>query len=256
MADQLANAIQNAHQYEELKETKGLVGGRTALAWMGMANSTWRHSIEGYAINIRNNATMLRRNLKKLSIDETAQKPLQKNLIRIETEAARILDKPITPPLSSEEGLEVVLINDLLKERLEQLWRNDLYQDITYRLRLAKTARAKVRVSPEWIRRAFDLLVENAAQAMAKAPQKILTISTRKVQDQVKINIQDTGIGIAPEVEARLFQERIDSSKTHGGLGMGLLMVQAIIQTYGGDICIDETGLEGTTMVVSLPLMY
>ena len=256
MADQLANAIQNAHQYEELKETKGLVGGRTALAWMGMANSTWRHSIEGYAINIRNNATMLRRNLKKLSIDETAQKPLQKNLIRIETEAARILDKPITPPLSSEEGLEVVLINDLLKERLEQLWRNDLYQDITYRLRLAKTARAKVRVSPEWIRRAFDLLVENAAQAMAKAPQKILTISTRKVQDQVKINIQDTGIGIAPEVEARLFQERIDSSKTHGGLGMGLLMVQAIIQTYGGDICIDETGLEGTTMVVSLPLMH
>src|SRR5690606_30089714 len=45
LANQAGMAIAKAQQHEELKRTKGLVGARTALAWMGMASNAWRHSI-------------------------------------------------------------------------------------------------------------------------------------------------------------------------------------------------------------------
>jgi len=48
-ADQAAVAIRNAQQYDELRRAKNLVRIRTALAWMGMASSTWRHTIDKHA---------------------------------------------------------------------------------------------------------------------------------------------------------------------------------------------------------------
>ncbi|MBE9513974.1 MAG: GAF domain-containing protein, partial [Chloroflexi bacterium] len=73
LASQAAVAIERASQYEELKRTKGLVGARTALAWMGMASSAWRHSIEGHAINIRNAITLLHREIQAAPVDLTGQ---------------------------------------------------------------------------------------------------------------------------------------------------------------------------------------
>jgi GAF domain-containing protein len=106
-----AIAIQSAWRYEELKHTKGLVGARTALAWMGMANSAWRHSIEGYAINICNAITLLRQEIQSPPIGLASQQTIENKFDLIERLATQILEKPITPPLSSEEGVEVVMVN-------------------------------------------------------------------------------------------------------------------------------------------------
>ncbi len=256
LAAQAAIAIRNVRQYTELKRTKGLVGARTALAWMGMANSTWRHSIEGSAINIRNAVGLLRRDLNGV-IEEVADKTkITRKLDLIERNASRILEKPITPPLSSEEGVEELPINDLLQERIRQLQQNDDYQHIDIQLHLEASADISVQISPEWLRRALDLLVDNAVEAMRHCPQQRLDIRTQIVLDKVEIALADTGKGIPPPVQAKLLQERIEKSSDEPGLGMGLLMVQAIVQTYGGDIQVKETGPTGTTMLISLPIAH
>ena len=241
-----AIAIQRANQYEELKHTKGLVGARTALAWMGMANNAWRHSIEGCAINIRNAATLL-------TNEVPAESPSREKLNRIERLATEILEKPITPPLSSEEGVGIVMVNELVSERTRQLWESDEYQGVKPFLQLNDNVDTSVLISPEWLRRAFDLLVDNAVRAAIQSTPPEIMIATRRVDRFIEIEIGDTGSGVSPDIIPKLFREQIEHSQDERGMGMGLLMVQAIVQTYGGDIRLEDTGPNGTTMVVSLP---
>lgn len=252
-ANHAASAIQNARSYEELKRTKGLVGARTALAWMGMANSAWRHAIEGYAINIRNTITLTRQDINKGDIDLAEQQKLEKRFVVIENEALKILEKPITPPLSSEEGAEIILINDLISERLSQLWEDDSYHNVTTNIKLART-NVKVKVSPEWFRRALDILIDNAVDAMADAQERKLTITSRVSGNKVEIVISDTGRGISPELQEKVFKELIEKQKGAKGFGIGLLMVQAIMQAYKGDARIYSSDSNGTTFILSLPI--
>ena len=266
LAAQAAVAINNAryveelaHYVRELERTKSLMVARTALAWMGMASSAWRHSIDGHALTIRETANLLQGYYKDLVLEPEVRRRIDTNVTRIISVAAKILEKPITPPLSSEEAVATVDINDLLHERLAQLWAGEDYAAVTLRRELAAQP-LPVRISPEWFRRALDLVVANAVKAMRAVPAPELTVRTRQVSaplgDQVEIAFRDTGLGIPPAVRDRLFRTRIEKAEDDEGLGMGLLMAQAIVQADGGDIQIGTTGPEGTTMLILLPAAH
>jgi signal transduction histidine kinase len=256
-AYQAAIAIENARKYEELRDTyeelrrtRGLVGSRTAVAWMGMINSTWRHAIEGHAVNILNAVHLLRQNLSTGVDDETVERRLR----TIERLARKIQEKPITPPISSEEGVHSLCINNLVRERIQQLWRYPPHSAVTCQWDLATDEEVTVRASPEWLRRALDILLDNAVEAMEESPAKKLTIATQRADGRVRLTIADTGPGVPPRIKAQLFHSPIEKSPGEKGLGMGLLMAQMIAQTYRGDICVGHTGPEGTAMVLELPI--
>jgi GAF domain-containing protein len=253
LADQLAIAIQNAQQYEELMQTKGMVGARTALAWMGMTSSAWRHTIDRYALNIEEQIDPLRKELGRV-LPTNDHPRIDELLSRIRRLAYLIRQKPITPPLSSEEMAQSVPVNDLIRERTKQLWESEPYESIKFDLDLTLDDEATVRASPEWLRNTVDVLINNAVDAMANLPRRQVTIVTRQKEAQVEILVRDTGRGIRDEVKPKLFSEPIRKSKGAKGLGMGLLMAQAIVQTYSGEIRVESTGPTGTTMLICLPL--
>ena len=250
IAHHAAIAIQNAQQYEELKRTKGLVGARTALAWTGMASAAWRHTIGNYATTVQDLVELARRDLAaSIPSDRVCGR-----LDRIKDMANKIRTTPITAPLHAEEGVRSVAISELLRERVKQLWGRAPYEDVQVSFDVRLEESVTVRASPDWLRRAFDILVENAVEAMADSATKQLTIVTQVKSGGVELSITDTGIGIPDEVLKRLFQAPIPRPKGSKGLGVGLLMAHTIIQTYGGDIRLASTGSSGTTMVVWLPV--
>lgn len=249
LADQLANAIYGAQQYEELKHTKGLVGARTALAWMGMVSTIWRHAIEGYAITIQDEVELLREDIFQHHLDT-----LDNRLAKITRMAQLIMDKPITPPLSKEEGVESIDINDLLQERINQLWQGEPYNLVELQLDFRASTSVTVRASSEWLRRIFDLLIDNAITAMANIHNKTMSIMTQATGSNIEIIFTDKGQGIPKDVLPELFNKQIKKPKGSKGLGMGLLTAQTIAQTYGGEIRIESTGPTGTCMLVSLPI--
>ena len=252
-ATQATIAVQNARQYDELKHAKELVSARTKLAWMGMADSAWRHSTDQHALTIREQAQLLSKDLSKVRLHEQHLRVAER-LSVIERLVSQILKKPMTLPLSDEEGMELVATNELVDERARQLWENDPYRKVERQLDLQLSGATAVWASPEWLRRAFDILVDNAVEAVADREIQVITIGTRAANEGAEIWVSDTGPGIPEEIRAKIGLELIEKSEGARGLGRGLLIAQTIVQAYGGEIRVESTGPTGTTMVIWLPL--
>jgi signal transduction histidine kinase len=81
--------------------------------------------------------------------------------------------------------------------------------------------------------------------------------SEPKTQNQVVIEVEDTGVGIPADALAHLFDRfyRVDSARTRasGGSGLGLAIVQAIVQAHHGQVDIQSTPGVGTRVTIQLP---
>lgn len=86
-----------------------------------------------------------------------------------------------------------------------------------------------------------------------------VSISVKEQEDQVKMYVSDTGIGIPKEYHDSIFQPffRIDKSRSRemGGAGLGLSMVQEIVKIHGGSIVVEKSSEDGTVIAVQLPIM-
>ncbi len=100
------------------------------------------------------------------------------------------------------------------------------------------------------LRQAILNLVKNGLEALSRGGK--LTVSTRRVDDQVEIDIRDTGPGIAPEVGKRLF-EQFFTTKAQG-TGLGLYISRQIIEEHGGTLRWQSAPGVGTTFTASLPI--
>ncbi|GAB6197029.1 sensor histidine kinase [Lysobacter xanthus] len=95
----------------------------------------------------------------------------------------------------------------------------------------------------------------NALQAMEGQPSGRLEVGVDLVPDgsgsRVRIDVRDTGTGIAPEVLARLFTPFFTTKAE--GTGLGLLSCRRIVEAVGGRLEIHSLPGEGTTMRLTLP---
>ena len=82
-------------------------------------------------------------------------------------------------------------------------------------------------------------------------------ISVAKEENSAVLTVKDSGIGIAPEHQSRIFERfyRMDKShsKASGGTGLGLSIVKHAVQRHGGKIELESEPGKGTTIRVILP---
>ena len=99
-------------------------------------------------------------------------------------------------------------------------------------------------------------LCDNAIKYNREGGQVMVSVS--RVGEEAVLAVKDTGIGIPPEHQERVFERfyRVDKShsKESGGTGLGLSIVKHAVQDLGGHLALSSTPGEGTEIKVYLPL--
>jgi signal transduction histidine kinase len=81
-----------------------------------------------------------------------------------------------------------------------------------------------------------------------------IEIGLRRNGENLEVRIADNGPGIAEAVRDRLFEPFVSYGKENG-TGMGLTVVQKILQDHGGDVVVEQTSVAGTTFRLSIPMI-
>ena len=103
--------------------------------------------------------------------------------------------------------------------------------------------------------RAVYNLVENAIKY--NRPNGSVTVSVKEKNGQAMILVKDTGIGISPENQKKIFDPffRVDKSRSRamGGAGLGLALVDSIAREHGGSVKVLESNEKGSIIALMLP---
>ena len=101
-------------------------------------------------------------------------------------------------------------------------------------------------------------ILNNAAKYTA--PGGSIALAVEAEGDTVCVRVQDSGVGIAPEVLPYIFdlftQAERTPDRSQGGLGIGLALVKSLVSLHGGTVRAESTGLgQGSTFAICLPRM-
>lgn len=114
----------------------------------------------------------------------------------------------------------------------------------------------KVECQPGKINQVFMNLISNAIQAIKskenQAEEEFLTIKSWYIDQQVKISIKDSGIGMSDEVKHRIFEPFFTTKDIGEGTGLGLSIVFSIIENHKGNIEVISKLNEGTEFIITL----
>jgi signal transduction histidine kinase len=94
-----------------------------------------------------------------------------------------------------------------------------------------------------------------------RASHKISTVARQAARadgrDWIELAVADSGIGMTPEQQAKLFEEfsQADASTAQrfGGTGLGLAITRKLARMMGGDVTVESTPGQGSTFTVRLP---
>jgi len=98
-------------------------------------------------------------------------------------------------------------------------------------------------------------LVLNAGAAIAASERGRgrVAIRARVAEGLVRIEVEDDGPGIAPEVRDRLFEPFVTTKEVGDGTGLGLAVCRGLVESAGGEVGVDTTRLTGALFYVVLP---
>ncbi len=99
------------------------------------------------------------------------------------------------------------------------------------------------------IRRVLTNLIVNAIQAMPSGGK--LTISSYRTDNNVRILVEDTGVGIPEEIKPKLFSPMLTTKAK--GQGLGLAVVKRLVEALKGTISFESEEGKGTKFIIQLP---
>ena len=104
-------------------------------------------------------------------------------------------------------------------------------------------------VDSDRMRRVFINLIQNAVDAMPRGGS--LTISSRKIGNEIEIDFADTGSGFPEKIMENLWKP-LQTTKAKG-MGLGLSICKRIVEAHRGKISVKSGNGEGTTVTIRLP---
>ena len=105
-------------------------------------------------------------------------------------------------------------------------------------------------VDPEKLRHVLNNLISNAIKYTPE--EGVVTVSATTDNGKIRINFEDTGIGISEDELPHIFERfyRCDRSRSKGGVGLGLSLTKVYTESMKGTISVNSTVNQGTTFIL------
>jgi signal transduction histidine kinase len=149
-------------------------------------------------------------------------------------------------PIALEDIITIAVNGLALQAKSKQL---SLQVDVPIDLPL-------VEADPQRVGQILRNLLSNAIKHTL--PEGKVCVSAKTAGQEVEVNVQDTGVGIAAEHLPYLFKRfyRADRSRSRatGGTGLGLAIVEQLVQAHGGHVSVKSQEGKGTCFTFTLPV--
>lgn len=99
----------------------------------------------------------------------------------------------------------------------------------------------------------LNLLLNARSAVLKRPPQRRIAIRANRDHKRICLQVEDNGVGIAPELQKRIFEPFFTTSSAQGGNGLGLAICQDIITSMGGEISLHSQAGEGACFTLLLP---
>lgn len=242
MADYVAIALEKARLQDEIVATQ-------QLATLGTAIAALQHRINN-TFNIIVPNVMRLRNRVDMTDGTTVE------ILDIIDRNARYTSDIITriqEPLREVEAQDVdvnAVLNEVVGNARELQEADPSLPPIEFKLELEYPL-PQVRAPIGQVTEVFQNLVDNACHAMKEGGR--LTVTSHLTDSRICVRVQDTGPGISPQIQQRLFIKPVPSKEPGGGAGLGLWLSRLILQSIGSDVKIEKSDSTGTAMLVEIP---
>lgn len=230
----------------ELKATQDELLRKEKLAVLGQLTGTVAHELRNPLGTIRSSLYLIRDRAPKddAPLGRAVQRA-ERNIVRCDKLIDELLDFTRTRKLE----LETVAVDTWLPEVVLSYEVPD-----TINIEFDLVSEAHVAIDDERFRRCIINLLSNACDAMATNAEdkpSVLRLSSKMDGERVIVNIADTGVGISEEKLQKIF-EPLFSTKAFG-VGLGLPIIEQIVQQHHGGVTIKSTEGEGTCVSLWLP---
>jgi PAS domain S-box-containing protein len=152
-------------------------------------------------------------------------------------------------------NLEVFAFEDVLDEILNAQRPQAINKRISLEAEVAG-ALEPIEADPTMLRQAVSNLIDNAIKYTQAGGQILVRVS--QAHGRMSIAIRDTGMGISPADQSRLFERfyraRRQESLKERGTGLGLAIVKSIVEQHGGTVTVESRLGAGSTFTVDLPM--
>jgi two-component system, NtrC family, sensor kinase len=237
-------AIENSRLYQESVQ-------RERLAAAGETVASLSHSIKNILQGMRGGADVVELALKKNSLDDvrTGWKMLERNLDKVGALTMNML----AYSKARRPTLEMTHLPHVLNECMELVKNTAADKKVTLLTEIS-TTQPPIPVDADGVHQAVLNLLVNAIDAV-EPRRGVVTLSSAydPVSQMAVIEVQDNGVGIAPEDQERIFQPFF-STKGQRGTGLGLAVTKKIVEEHGGAIQVLSKVGQGTTVRLRLPL--
>lgn len=231
----------------ELRETQQALLQSEKLAAMGKLTSQIAHELNNPIYGIMNTLELLkteippeskRRRILELSLSETQR-------------LAEMLRNMLSFSKPEEEKKRSINMNDLAEGILLVMEKQMRESNIRVETYFDKDL-PEVMASTNQMRQVMLNMFKNAKEAMPKGGT--LTIRTSAEDNNVLIQIQDTGVGIPEGLRNKIFEAFFTTKQKVKGVGLGLSVCYGIIKDHSGEIKVESEEEKGTLFTISLPL--